>query len=550
MSDSAMLKPYLAITGECMMLTKKYDLLVMGLCLGVILLGPISSVVAQDACAGLVTTRLISGGTGRVAFDDGVGVVLRSMPSTSDPASQIVENLAEGAIFTAIGDSPTCQEGRLWWRSRLPDGREGYLPEGANSSGGYYVEPYEVGADIVFQDPANPYQLKRYFVNTRGEAQTRTPYTLSPQGGTLGSLWQEPEILLADTVFQDRLANCPDQLGQLNTLRNLRDYAFDDMRLITVYPNRDGSAALIVRDYMINIPTCTGQAEDYGTSFVSVVDATGERFIFPFSQHSDPPASQFCQPQAGLYLHRSSRLNEVTWSQDGRYVGLGVRYLRNSPTFPCAFYHAFVADAQTLQVAYAGEGRRLGWGQSGRRLRYFRVERTDPNQGGKERLWSVLPDGSDPIEVFLPGGATWLPGAMDLVPFMLPWSEQGEKVLTCNGLVYNCGETLTLKIIDSSFMGTALIAPDDIQLGSNLLGVYYVAGDTQLLWIDADGAFFLQPLQGDQAGIERKLANGLNGEGLVSVTILPTGAGLVIQTPTQWIYVDILQDRWITLLLS
>jgi hypothetical protein len=531
------------------MMTQKYCGLLLLICLGLGWFSPPALAHAQDACAGLVATRLVSGGAARVAFDDGVGVVLRSRPSTTDPTSEIIENLAEGAIFTAIGPGPDCQEGRLWWFSRLPDGREGYLPEGANATGGYYVEPYEVGADIVFQDPADPYQLKHYFVTTRGEAQARTGYRLTPQNGTVGSLWQEPEIALAEAAFADRQANCPDQLGPLVTLRAIRDYTFDDQKLIQVYPNREGSAALIVRDFLVNIPTCAGQAEDYGTSYISVVDANGERLILPFSQHSDPPASQFCQPQAGLQLQRPSLLKEVVWSQDGRYAALGVRYLRNSPNFPCAFYHAFIADRQSLNVAYAGEGRRLGWGQGGRRLRYFRLERSDPNQGGQERLWSVLPDGSDPIEVFLPRGATWLPGAMDLVAFTLPWSEQGERVLACNGLVYSCGETLTMQIVDSSFAGTAFIAPENALLGSSLWGVYYVLGDTALLWVTTTGFFYTQPLQGERAGIWSEEGYITEEATMVAITVMPTGAGVIIQQTDGWTYLNLVDGGWLPLML-
>lgn len=484
---------------------------------------------AQDDCTTLVKPRLGAGITARVAFNDGIGVVFRDAPTSSNSA--VLGNLPEGYILTITGDAPICQDQFLWWAARLPDGQEGFVAEGAGS--GYFLEPWEVGAAVFI--PAEG-QLNHFFVDTRGNVQSRAPLPIAAPIGTAATLWQPFELELAAA----QVAACPDQAELFGAA------AVGDVPFLNVapafYPAPDGTKALLRRDFLLDLPDCIGATQKYGTSTVALTTTSGETLVFPFSQHADPPESQHCQPQTGLDLDHLTWISEVAWSQDGRYVALSVRYLRNSENFPCAFYHVFVVETNTLSVSYAGEGRRVGWGQGGRRLRYLRLERSDPNADGTPRLFSVLPDGGDAVEVFLPGGATWLPGAMDLENAVLPWSENGDKLLACNGLVYTCGEAISFRVVDSGFEGVPIITPDAAQLGNGLRAVYFVAGDTRLLWHTTDGRLFLQPLGGADAGRWAEVAAELSSETpIVDVILVQTGVGAVLRLDDgRRFYLDVL----------
>lgn len=507
-------------------------------------LRPVLRAAAQDDCADLVLPRLAQGVTARAAFNDGIGVVLRDAPNTQEGQSTVLDNLPEGMIFTVIGTGPVCKDGFLWWQVRLPDGREGYLAEGGGRSAAYFVEPWEVGRDLFLPDAANPNQLNRFFVDTRGNVQARAPLALTPQGGAVAALWQPPEVFTTNAALADRQINCAGAIPpHLAGVTDVGGLAFED-NARTFYPAPDGSKVLVLRDFLLDLPTCAGANEKYGTTQVSVVSAAGEQAAFPFSQHADPPPSTHCQPQVGVALDQPTKVMAAAWSQDARYAALEVRYLRNSQQFPCAFYHAFVLDTATMTVTHAGEGRRLGWGQGGRRLRYIALERSDPNAEGVQRMFSVLPDGSDRLEIFLPSGATWLPGAMDLANTRLPWTENGDKLLVCNGRVYNCGETLTFRLVDSGFEATPIITPDQTQLGSSLAAVHYVAGDTQLLWLSTAGRLFLQPIKGENAGRWSEAAIELIGDSpIVEVLPLPTGVGAVLRlSDGRYFYLDVLAN--------
>lgn len=500
-------------------------------------------------CTGLVQPRLVTGTTARATFNDGIGLVFRDAPGTQEGISNVIDNLPEGVIFTVIGAAPSCADGYVWWESRLPDGREGFLAEGSAANGGYFVEPWEVGLDVFEPDPANPKQMNRYFVDTRGTRQVRSPMIVAPTLGTnIGALWQEPEIVLANDAMNLIKANCPDLLAdpQRTALQSLTDIRALEMPSPSVayYPAPDGSRILAFHEFLYALPPCGGADVTYGTTYVSLSDVNSSQIVFPFSQHGDPPPSTQCGPQVDSPRpNQMTYVDEIAWSQDSRYVALGVRYLRDSSQFPCAYYHVFVVNTSTLSVTYIGEGRRLGWGQGGRRLRFVSVERSDPNADGVEHLYSVLPDGSDRLEIFIPGGATWLPGALDTTLATLPWTAAGDKLLVCNGRVYHCGETTVFRIIDSGFEATPIIAPDATQLGTTLASVHFVLGDTQLLWASTDGGLFIQPIKGENAGRWTRLAASLNSP-IVRVEPVDSGVGAVLWLADgQVVYLDILADR-------
>jgi hypothetical protein len=467
-----------------------------------------------------------------VAFDDGVGVVLRDRPSRQEGASQVLATLPEGAIVQLIADAPLCQEEYLWWGVRLPDGQEGFLPEGAAT---YFLEPFELGVFIYRPSPADPAQIEQLWINSRAAVERRQSIPLPSRSGTVAELWQASELAVAEGRLADTRANCPQLLSEpLSTAPSLSTLTLSSPPP-QFYPSPDGQKFLLIYDFFLDIPACDGRPDrTFGTSQVFMRAGGADNLLFPFSQHNDPPPSQFCQPQVRanpvLGLARPdiiSYVEEVAWSQNSDYLALSVRYWRNNASFPCAFYQVFLLNLPRNLILPVGEGRRLGWGQGGERLRFFRHEREDPNAAGTEKLISLLADGTDPLEIFLPGGATYLPDALDLMPSRLPWTENGDKVLACNGRVYTCGEALSLRIVDSGFDHLPFIAPTAAQLGSNLAGVYYMAGDGALLWHNTEGALFWQALRGNEAGIWRNVAEGAGP--VAKVWPLPAGVGAVLQ---------------------
>jgi len=499
---------------------------------------------AQDDCTGLVQPRLGVGVTARAAFNDGLGVVFRTAPGTDDSGSEVIENFPEGVIFTVTGDAPICQDGFVWWAVQLPDGRSGFMAEGAAATGGYFAEPFEIAVTISQPSATNPGMLDRYLIDSRGNTQQLSSFAAPTQPiADFNAIWQETEIATAQSAYQNLAINCPDQIpSDLSEGIESASWATPPTEFI---PAPDGASALVIRDYRVTIPDCTGAPEQYGTSTVSVLSTTGtEELVFPFSQHSDPPLSSHCQPPFDPQPDAPTAIMEVEWSQDSEYVAVVVRYLRDGENFPCAFYHIFTIHAPTLDVFVIGEGRRVGWGQGGRRLRFVRVERQDPNAAGTERLLSVLPDGGDPIEIFIPGGATWLPDATLQSGVTLPWTERGDKLLVCNGRVYNCGETLTFQIIDSGFVNPiAILAPSEVQLGLNLQQVEYVAGDTQLLWLNTEGTLYLQPIAGDGAGQWTEVSpETLSGIVITEIVPLPSGVGAVLVSDASLYYLDVLTN--------
>ncbi len=461
-----------------------------------------------DSCAGLVAPRLAVEDTGRVMADDGIGLVLRDAPTTN---SQVLTNLSEGTIFTVL-ESPTCVDHLVWRRVRLADGREGYLAEGGVQR--YYAEPYAVGVHL-FQEENT--RLQHYFVDSRGNVQVRDTLNILPRTGA--GLWQQPEVVLANQVIQDRRTNCPNVLPP-EVPPDINHFSFEDNQR-QFYASPDGQKILVFRHYTVSIPDCANQiSEQFGTSYVSLLDSSGEQILFPFSQHSDPPPTSFCQPPTVFAPEQRTFVDEVVWSPDGTYAGLVVRYLRDGQNFPCAFYHIFLVNTQTFEVTYLDSGRRLAWTEGGRRLWFTRVERTDPNETGIERLFSVQPDGSNKIEYALSPEITLLP---DGVGRVLPWDSRAERLLVCVGRVYTCEQVRTLTPSTLTFTPT-------LDVGISFSSVHYVAGDTHLLWLSTDGKIYLQSLEGNLEEIP---------VGQPIVEVQSAGIGVLLRSPeNRYFYCD------------
>ena len=434
----------------------------------VLLLTQIPFVTAQTPdCVGLIAPLLNVGITGRVKPDDGIGLALHSEANSS---STVIRTLPEGTGFLVISDA-TCRDGWVWWQVRLADGQEGYLAEGNATT--YFAEAFALGVHLLIPDTANPNQINRVMIDPSGTPQPRPPLILSPQGGSAASLWQSFELTAASTALADRLANCADRVPA--GLVDVESVPFDGSTR-TYYPSPDGEQVLIFRDYLFDLPRCDGTGAQFGTTYVYVAaPQQGERLIFPYSQQSDPPPGQHCQPPTVAAADYATHIEEVAWSQDGHYAALSVRYLRNSQFYPCAFYHIFVIDTATLGVQYIGEGQRLGWYNG--RLYYAHIERSDPNTPGVQRMFHVRPNGEDRLEIPLPAG-------INVIGASLPYNAAGDRLLVCTDAA--CGQVAIWSLRNYS-LGTAFAPPINGTAS-------FMAGDTQFLWLSAAGQVYQQGL--------------------------------------------------------
>ncbi len=473
---------------------------------------------AQDACAGLLPTRLILNQGGRVMLDDGIGLVLHEAAGLASP---IVGTLVEGTLFIVAG-SLACADNLLWQQVRLADGREGFLSEG--NSLRYFAEPYAVGTPIFREDAVNNLILHD-FVDTQGNFQSRAPFPIVPRIGSAGDLWQSTELVLANEAIQDRRTTCPERV---ENMKDIASVTFTDNQR-QFYPTPNGEKMLVFRSYHLTIPNCDNQAESYGTTYVSVLDANGEQVIFPYSQHSAPPPTEFCQIPTVAGSEQRAFVDDVVWSPDGVYAALSMRYLGNNTNFPCAFYHIFLVNTRTLEITYLDSGRRLTWTDSGRRLQYIRVERNDPNQLGIERMFNVRPDGTDKVEIGLPAEVTFLPDVLDVSHQTLPIL--GEDWLVCVGRVFLCNEVKLWSLRDGL---VSSMLPMPLSLGENFLGVYGLAAGTQLLWVNRDGTAFLQSVADSRTVQEIQI-----GQGVTAVFPTIGGFGVVFRTvDNRYFYMD------------
>jgi hypothetical protein len=170
-------------------------------------------------------------------------------------------------------------------------------------------------------------------------------------------------------------------------------------------------------------------------------------------------------------------------------------------------------------MGYIAEGRRPVW--RGRRLIFARSERSDPNQPGIERLFSVLPDGDDLREIPLPAEVTILPDVFDETRAALPASDDGEFLLACAGPNSNCDDILVLRA--GGLAAGPIRTPEDARPRDGLVWLDFVAGDTHLLWLNGDGELFLQSISsGESTQVAREVR-------IVAVIPYEGGGGAVLQ---------------------
>jgi hypothetical protein len=157
---------------------------------------------AQDPCNGLVRSRLQTRQTARVMFNDGLGNQLRDNPGQDQSGSNVVGVIPEGTVVTLL-QGPVCLDGFVWWRVRLPSEAEVWTAEG--DTGGYFLETFMVGVEVIQPDAANPRTLRRQYVTFSGEVEDRGTLTVpgaDPEAA--GALWQQPDIDAANIALSDR----------------------------------------------------------------------------------------------------------------------------------------------------------------------------------------------------------------------------------------------------------------------------------------------------------------------------------------------------------
>jgi hypothetical protein len=452
-----------------------------------------SSANAQDSCDGLVTPRLEASSTARIIANDGIGVVFRDGAGTS---TNVIDNLPEGEILTVTGNR-TCADGFVWWPVRRLDGTAGFVAEGGAVANGYFLEPFEIGLHLFFENGG----LEYYFVDAQGRVDQRTTYPLEVATAPLADVWQPPEVATANEQLIACTDFLPPELAGVTAVESLPL----PTRQSDYYPSPDGEYVLAFHNFLLSIPDCTGQDERFGTTYVTLVDEFGETSLFPFSQHSNPPTSPFCQPPFVDEPAYRTYIENVVWSPAGNYAALEVRYLRDSDQFPCAYYHIFLIDVEDATIQYVDVGQRVGWTEGGRRLYYIRNERTDPNTAGIQRMLSVRPGGGDVEEITLPEGT---------VALGHPLAQENTRILLCMSV--DCTQVATFSL-ENQTLSTAV----DVPYPAGVASIHYASD--QLVWLGTAGQVVLQSITTGE------LFPIANIPPVADVQVMPLGLGVVLQ---------------------
>jgi hypothetical protein len=98
------------------------------------LIDPLQPSHAQEGCGDAPLARLTTGGTGIVAYTDGLPLNIREAPGLT---SAVRGELPEGSTFTTL-DGPQCMDNLLWWQIQS-DSLSGWVAEGSPTS--YFVAP-------------------------------------------------------------------------------------------------------------------------------------------------------------------------------------------------------------------------------------------------------------------------------------------------------------------------------------------------------------------------------------------------------------------------
>lgn len=99
---------------------------------------PGGDALQQSACPGAPPQRMEVGQPGQVCTRRD-NVALRKGPARS---AEVITRLNPGAEFRVVG-GPACADDWSWWQIALPDGRQGWIAEGGDSSDPYFICPLE-----------------------------------------------------------------------------------------------------------------------------------------------------------------------------------------------------------------------------------------------------------------------------------------------------------------------------------------------------------------------------------------------------------------------
>ncbi|MBI5959636.1 MAG: hypothetical protein HY866_12920 [Chloroflexi bacterium] len=451
-------------------------------------IGPLAPAHAQNACDGLVTPRLTSGGAARVISQ--YGLSMKNRAATGAAGASELAVLPYGTTI-ALTEAYTCNFGYVWWPIRLADGTTGFIAEGDASN--YYLEPYTVGQHYYARS-SDGAQIVHYLILPDGSSELQNVFPITPASGTPSQLWQPVETAWLTKAFEAVKTGCPERLAGtglenatnetvLTTALPPLDYDF--------YPSPDGSRMVLVRHQHLVLPRCTSTVpERIGMSTVSIVEANGaERVLFPFPQHGTVPGSQD-HYKPGEPTPWIVSLDEVVWSPNGKYVAFVAAYQDLCQGALCYRYHMYISNLETGQLYVTGEGRHVGWSNGGETINYFRLITGDLN-AQNPHLYTMKPDGTNRQEVWLPGGARYVSDSR--APYGFPWNDGGTRVLVGNAGI---AEVMLFTLSDRSF--TPPVGVPDLTPLANRLMVGLIGGEKTLLWATIRGEFLTQSVSSGQ----------------------------------------------------
>lgn len=496
---------------------------------------------AQDPCSGLVPTRLTVGVTARVVYDgDGLGSALRDNPGKEQSGSQLVGNIAEGTVVT-MRRGPICLDGIVWWSVALSDGREFWIGEGDSQR--YFLEPFTLETELMSTRQESPRAIERWAISYSGNARRLDDMPVpAPEPIVARDRWQPADINAANDALNIRLAQCPDVLvgTPWEGLSNAADVVVDELPF-EIIPAPVGARAILVRHWLLQMPTCGGApGRYYGISTVNLIRADRDIIeLFPFGQHGGTRSRQACLSPDVTDQAWTTFLSEQVWSPDSDTLALTVRYLDSDPANPerdCAFYYLFLIDVFNVQITPVAEARRPFWGGGGTRLYYFTFASDNAYNVLSEQLWLLSETQSTPVNVSESAqGVEFVPGVFNSTGVRLPATEDGSQILACN-YATGCPEVVEFNISRRTF-SEPLAIPDGLA-PREIADVHYIDNDMRLLWRTVDGRLFIQSLSGP----DRNYFQQVNGSWppsaqIVDIHLVPTGiaAVLTLNNDERWL---------------
>lgn len=504
------------------------------LVVGMLALEPISAqpVSAQDPCSGLVQPRLQPGQTARVIFDgDGLGSALRDSPGKEQSGSELIGNLPEGSVVTAVA-GPVCLDGTVWWRVALTDQREFWIGEGDSQR--YFLEPYTLSTEIMRANQSAPRSIERWQITYSGEVTRLEAFPVPPAETVIArERWQPADINAANDALNVRRQQCPDVLigTPWEGLSNAADVVVEERDFeISVAPS--GGRALLIRHWVLAMPTCGGAPGPlFGISRVYFMRADRETVeLFPYAQHGGTRSREACLSPDVHDRAWTTYISRAEWSPDSDTVALSVRYLDQdiaNPARDCAYYYLFLIDVFNGSITPLVEGRRPFWGGGGTRLYYFTFEADSAYNVLSESLWLLSNGETTQINVSEAEGVQFVPNIFNSTGARLPTNEAGSQILVCN-FASNCPEVLEFNIARRLFSEPISI-PDELA-PREIAEVYYMANDTRLLWRTIDGRLYAQSIAGPDRDNSQQVTIGLPPDAVVTqVNLIPTGIGAVLE---------------------